>query len=139
MIGILYASYYSYALVSPLSAEAGAILAGVVAASLIGLVYVAPVAYLGARLLRRRIQFSNLRRVHRFFAAGWLAASVLIISSAYLSGYAWLMGLGTASLTLSMLSLSGILGARVLASVQMPIANQYAFTFISRRMARMLR
>lgn len=53
LIGILYASYYSYTLIAPLSPEAAAITAGVVASSLIGSLFVAPIAYATLRLTRR--------------------------------------------------------------------------------------
>jgi len=139
LIGILYAAYFSYALISPMSAEAGALAAGVMAASLIGLVYVAPVAYVSLRLVRRRTKFLASVKAHLFPAYGWVAGSALMIGAAYLSGSALLMGLGTASLTLSMLSVVSILGALALTSVQLPLANQHAKVFAARRMARPLR
>ena len=138
LIGILYAAYFSYAVVSPISAEAGALAAGVVAASLIGLVYVAPVAYVSLRLVRRRTKFLTPARAHLLPAYGWVAASALMISAAYLSGSALLMGLGTASMTLSMLSVGSLLGALALTSVQFPVVNLHAMVFAMRRMARPL-
>jgi len=138
LIGILYAAYFSYAVVSPISAEAGALAAGVVAASLIGLVYVAPVAYVSLRLVRRRTKFLIPAKAQLLPASGWVAASASMISAAYLSGAALLMGLGTASLTLSMLSVGSLLGARALSSVQFPVANLHAKAFAVRRMTRPL-
>jgi len=138
LIGILYAAYFSYAIVSPISAEAAALTAGVVAASLIGLVYVAPVAYVCLRLVRRRTKFLIPAKAHVLPASGWVAASALMISAAYLSGSALLMGLGTASLTLSMLSVGSLLGALAFTSVQFPAVNLHAMVFAVRRMARPL-
>ena len=138
LIGILYAAYFSYAVVSPISAEAGALAAGVVAASLIGLVYVAPVAYVSLRLVRRRTKFLTPARTYLLPASGGVAASALMIGAAYLSGSALLMGLGTASMTLSMLSVGSLLGARALTSVQFPVVNLHAKVFAMRRMARPL-
>ena len=139
LIGILYAAYFSYAVVSPISAEAGALAAGVVAASLIGLVYVAPVAYVSLRLVRRRTKFLIPAKAQLLPASGWVAASASMISAAYLSGASLLMSLGTASLTLSMLSVGSLLGARALTSIQLPAANLHAKTFAVKRMTRPLR
>ncbi len=138
-MGILYASYFSYELVSPFSAEAGALTAGVVAASLIGLVYVAPVAYVSLRLIRRRMPFFTLKKVHLFPTSGWVGASALIIGVAYVSGSAWLMGLATASLTLSMLSVASVLGAVALTSIQLPHAYLHGMIFAVRRTIQIVR
>lgn len=137
LMGILYAAYFSYAIVSPISPEAGALAAGVVAATLIGLVYVAPVAYVSLRLVRRRTKF--LAKVNLLPASGWVAGSALMVSAAYLSGSAFLMGLGTASLTLSMLSVGSLLGARAFTALQFPIVNLHTKTFLVKRMAHPLR
>jgi hypothetical protein len=133
LIGILYASYYAYGAVSPLSPEAGAVVAGVVAASLIGLVYVAPVAYVGMRLFRRRLRFLTQNGMHLSLAGGWFAGSMLLISAAYVAGSGWLMGLGTASLTLSMLSVGSVLGALGLNYVQLPNLNLHVAAFALKR------
>jgi len=139
LIGILYASYFFYAAVSPFSAEAGALAAGIVASSLIGLVYVAPVAYVGLRLVRRRVRLFRPGKVHAFPALGWVSASGLMVGVAYVSGSAWLMGLGTASLTLSFLSTVSMFSALALNSVQLPLTNLYALAFAAKRMTRSLR
>lgn len=138
LIGILYAAYFSYAVVSPISAEAGALTAGVVAASLIGLVYVAPITYVSLRLARRRTKFLTLAKAHWLPVSGWVSASALMISAAYVSGSALLMGLGTASLTLSLFSVAGFLGALALTSTQFPSVNLHAMVFAARRTARPL-
>jgi hypothetical protein len=122
LFGILYASYYSYLAVAPLSHEAGAITAGTVAASLIGLVYVAPFAYLSVRILRvrkhLRFEENKLMRV-----AGFFVASVVLIGAAYVHSSFALMRLATASFTLSMLTLGSIAGIRALALIQPSIFN----------------
>src|SRR5208282_5675633 len=64
LIAVLYASYCAYLLMSPLSSDLGAMLAGVIAASLLGLIYMAPIGYVAKRVLRRYLQHSLLRRSH---------------------------------------------------------------------------
>ncbi len=139
LIGILYASYFTYAALSPWSTEAGAIAAGVVAASLIGLVYVAPGAYVSLRLIRRRMRFFTPKKAYLFPTAGWVGASALTIGVAYVSGSAWLMGLATASLTLSMLSVASVLGAVALTSIQLPLADLRGMIFVVRRTMQLVR
>ena len=135
LVGILYASYYSYALVAPFSAEAGAIAAGMVAASLIGMVYVAPVAYVTMRLAKRRLHISKL-------TAGpsvvWFTASVLICVAAYATSSGLLLSVATSSMVLSMLSLGSLVGTRVLAYVHMPFANFASTALVVRRLAKTL-
>ena len=136
LMGILYASYFSYTLVSPISTEAGAITAGVVAASLIGLVYVAPAAYLGYRLIRRRVRFTKFNRAGLVPVAGWVSAGALMIGAAYLAGSAWMMGLGTASLTLSLLTAGAILGTKAWMHIGLPVAYMRTMAFSVRRTIR---
>src|SRR5208282_6654826 len=45
LIAVLYASYCAYLLMAPLSSDLGAMLAGVIAGSLLGLIYLAPIGY----------------------------------------------------------------------------------------------
>lgn len=120
LIGILYASYYSYAIVAPASPEAAAIVAGIVAALLIGLVYIAPVAYLAIRFIRGRRKGSILRKLYAIPSSTWFASSVLLIAAAYQSGSGALMGIGTANLTLSALSLGSLAGTMSLMRMQLP-------------------
>ncbi len=139
LMGILYASYFTYAAVSPFSTEAGAIAAGVVAASLIGLVYVAPVAYVSLRLIRRRMRFFTPKKAYLFPASGWVGASALTIGVAYVSGSAWLMSLATANLTLSLLSVASVLGAAALTHIQLPLANLRGTLLVARRTIQLVR
>ncbi len=139
LMGILYASYFSYEIISPFNPEAGALTAGVVAASLIGLVYVAPVAYVSLRLIRRRMRFFTVKKAYLFPASGWVGTSAIMIGAAYVSGSAWLMGLATASLTLSMLSVASVLGAVAFTSIRLPLSNLHGMIFAVRRTIQLVR
>ena len=133
LLGILYASYYSYTLVAPLSPEAAAITAGIVAASLIGVVYVAPVAYLTTRVIRRRLRISK----HTIGpSAAWFTASALICIAAYATSSGQLLAVATSSMVLSMLSLGSLIGTRALAYVQIPSANFANTALAFRRLAK---
>ena len=136
LFGILYASYFSYLVVAPLSSEAGALLAGAVAASLIGLAYVAPVVWVGVRLLGLSRRLSGLRRLGAVPAVAWVAANGSLIGLAYLSGSGLLTGFATASLTLSMLSLGSAVGTLVMPSLKLPITSFAGFAVALKRFAR---
>ncbi len=123
LVGILYAAYYSYALVAPLSTEAAAVVAGIIAALLIGLVYVAPIGYLMIRLVRRRNRALILRRLHAIPSSIWFASSVLMIGAAYQSGFGAFMAIGTANLTLSALNFGNLLGIMAFMRVQFPTSQ----------------
>jgi hypothetical protein len=112
LISILYVSYYSYLLVSPLNAESAAITAGVVAAGLIGLVYFAPLLYLTARILRRRLTSSSLNPI---FLVAWSAISLVVVVITYFNGAQLPLGIAEANLTLSSLTLLSTRGAMALA------------------------
>jgi hypothetical protein len=115
LFGILYVASYSYLATASLSPEAGAIMAGIVAASLIGMVYVAPITYALVGVLRLRNYFLlALRRI----LALWTVGTCLSIIAAYVLGSFALMGLATASLVLSMLTFGSIIGAGALASMK---------------------
>jgi hypothetical protein len=114
LIGILYVSKYVYLLVSPFSADGGVITAGIVAASLLGLIYIAPIGYIGLRVIRRYVKWLTLglTRMSR-----WSSISVSIIGVAYLVNSQFL-GVAIANLLLSMLTLSAILGIQALSCLQ---------------------
>jgi len=133
LIGILYAGYYSYTLVAPFSTEAGAIAAGIVTASLLGAVYVAPVAYVAMRLIRRRLHISSQIATPSVL---WFVASVLLCIVAYISSSGQLLAFATSSMALSMLSLGGLAGTRALAYVQLPVGGVANSVFAFRRAAR---
>ena len=133
LIGILYASYYTYALTAPFSAEAGAIMAGVVAAALIGLVYLAPVAYLTTRIIRKRFTITRLTLSP---SVAWFAASIALCGIAYATTSQSILAAGTSSLVLSTLSLASLFGTRALAYVQLPITNYANITLLLKRFTR---
>jgi hypothetical protein len=119
LFGILYIARYSYMVAASLSPEAGAVMAGIVAASLIGVVYVAPITYALGRVLRLKKGLLALRKI----LALWTLGACLLIIAAYMLGSFALMGLATASLVLSMLTFGSIIGARALVYVKPFIIN----------------
>jgi len=121
LIGILYASYYSYSAVAPISTEAGAIFAGIVAASLMGVVYLAPIAYVATRLIRRHGKWLISKQI-AFSSITWFASSLVLCVTAYVTGSGQLLAVGTSSMALSTLSLGSQIGTRALTYVQLPYA-----------------
>jgi uncharacterized membrane protein len=136
LLGILYTSYYSYTLIAPFNPEAGAIMAGIVTASLIGTVYVAPLAYVCTRILRR----GTLRLSKRTLgpSAVWFLASTMICAAAYATGSISLLAAATSSLVLSTLSLGSLLGARAFAYIQLPFVNPARTALLIKRFTRTL-
>ncbi|HXY83326.1 MAG TPA: CFI-box-CTERM domain-containing protein [Candidatus Saccharimonadales bacterium] len=112
LVGILYASYYSYLLVSTISSEGGVIVAGIVAAILMGLVYLAPIGFLVNRILRRH---GGPMGLSRMLVVGWVGVSVVMFAASYFTSSSLILGIGTANLALGMLSLGCVLGTQVLA------------------------
>jgi len=137
LLGILYASYYSYALVAPMNAEAGAIVAGIVTASLIGLVYVAPILYATTRIVRRHSRLSISRRTLGPSAI-WFVGSVLLCVAAYATSSGNLLAVATSSLVLSMLSVGSLTGARALMYIQLPFVNPANMALLLKRFTRTL-
>ena len=137
LMGILYASYYSYALIAPLSPEAGALTAGIVAASLLGAVFIAPIAHVTLRVIRRHRRLHISKQIAGPSIA-WFTASILMCVAAYTTSSGQLLALGTSSMVLSMLSLGSLLGTRALAYVQLPFANYASRVFAFKRLAKML-
>jgi hypothetical protein len=136
LFGILYAADYTYAAMAFVNPELGAITAGIVAASLIGLVYVAPVTYVSMRVLRLQRKLAKIRSVHASPLLGWLGLSAAMILAAYVSGSSMLMGLATASLALSTLSLGCLTGTKALSLVQLPTTNIPALVMALKQMSR---
>ena len=135
LLGILYASYYSYTLVAPLSAEVAAMTAGVVAASLIGLAYVAPVAYLASRLLRRRLRL-NLSTRSLAPTTVWLSASIFVLVAAYGTNSTMALAFGTVNLVLSALSAGSLAGTKALSMISLPLTNPATLSLLLRRYIR---
>ena len=137
LLGILYTSYYSYTLVAPLSAEAAAITAGLVAASLIGVIYFAPIAYVASRIIRRRSHIT-ITRWTLGPSAAWLAASTMMALTAYATGSLSLLAFATSSLVLSTLSLATLTSTRLMMYVQLPSVNSANMALLLRRFTRTL-
>jgi hypothetical protein len=110
LIAVLYASYCAYLLMAPLSSDLAAVLAGIIAASLLGLIYLAPIGYVTKRILRRYLQHSLLRRSHLIL---WAGVSVSLIPFGYFMN-PLLMGIIVANLLISMLSIGCVFGATAL-------------------------
>jgi len=116
LIGALYASYYSYLLVSPLNNEVGAITAGIVAAVSIGLVYGAlPISLIRLILRRKARRFSSMQVSH---LAEWSAISGVTVAMTYFSGSELALGIATVGLILSTLTLAAIAGTQTLTRLQ---------------------
>jgi hypothetical protein len=116
LIAILYVSRYAYLLVSPVSVEGGAMTAGIIAASLLGLVYFAPIAYVVIRVIRRYIKFSAA--LSKTSMPLWCSISAPIVGAAYFMTRQ-LLGIAIANLLLSMLTLCAILGIQALSHLQL--------------------
>jgi hypothetical protein len=116
LIGLLYASYYTYLIISPLNNEVAAVTAGVVAAAMIGFVYLAPPLYLAKRILRRKIALSSKLNPKNLLALS--AASSVAIVLSYSAGIWLALGFAAASLLLSTLTLGVIAGILVLKRVK---------------------
>jgi hypothetical protein len=119
LIAVLYVSYYAYLSISPLNADAGAMMAGIVAASLLGLVYLAPIIYLTKRALRGYAKFASLNMMH---VALWFGLSALVTGMACFMN-SQVLGIATANLVLSTLTFGVLLGTTTLAYLQSICAN----------------
>jgi hypothetical protein len=137
LVAILYAAYDAYSAVAPVSAEAGAIAAGIIAASLIGVVYVAPVAFVATRIVKRR---SRIRFAWRISAAStaWFLLSLALCLVGYVTGSGETLAVGTSSMVLSALTLGSIVGTRALAYAQIPFSNAGYMALAYRRLAKNL-
>ena len=123
LIGILYASYDAYSAVAPINTEAAAIVAGIVTASLMGIVYVAPITFVATRLLRRRLHRLHITKQITAASSAWFASSIMMCVVAYATGSTQLLAMGTSSMVLSMLSLGTMLGTKALTYAQVPLTN----------------
>jgi hypothetical protein len=110
LLGILHLSYYAYLLIYPLNNEIAALTSGIVVASLIGLVYLAPTLYLATRILRRKLT-SYLNPIP---LAVWSAISLLGVLITYSTGARLPLGIAEASLMISNLTLGGLSGTLAL-------------------------
>jgi len=125
LIGLLYASYYTYVLISPLNNEVAAVTAGLVAAAMIGFLYLAPPLYLTKRILRRKTSLSSRLNPRLLLVSS--AASSVAIGLSYSAGMGLALGFAAASLLLSTLTLGVIAGILVLKRVKLTyLAQQLA-------------
>jgi cation transport ATPase len=125
LIGLLYASYYAYILISPVNNEIAAVTAGLVAAAMIGFVYLAPPLYITKRVLRRKITTHS--RLNQDYLLALSAASSLAMGFSYSAGFELALGFAAASLLLSFLTLGVIAGNFALEHVRLRyIAQQLA-------------
>lgn len=122
LIGLLYASYYTYVLVSPLNSEVAALAAGLVAAAMIGFVYLAPLLYLAKRILRRKASLSL--RPNPEALLSWAALSGVAIGFSYSAGMEMALGIAVANLLLSILTLGAIAGNLALKYVKFTYLTQ---------------
>jgi hypothetical protein len=114
LIGILYVSHYAYLVLSPFSVDGGAMMTGIVAASLLGLVYFTPIAYVMTRAIRRYRKFPALSITRM---ALWCSFSLPIFAVAYMNSQ--FLGIAIANLLLCVLTLCTVLGIRALSYLQL--------------------
>jgi len=123
LIGLLYASYYAYMLISPLNNEVAAVTAGLVAAAMIGFVYLAPPVYLAKRILRRKTSLSSRLNARLLFALS--GVSSLAMAFSYSTGTGLTLGIAAAILLLSILTLGATAGLLVLKRVKFTYLAQH--------------
>jgi len=102
LLGTLYLAQWSYSALS-FAPELGVFVAGLVASSLIGIVYFAPITALATELARRKRL--NISVANKPFAIAWIASAALILS-AELSALPGLMMVATAAFVLSTIALA---------------------------------
>jgi len=123
LIGILYASYYTYLVVSPLNNEVAAVTSGLVAAGMLGFIYIGIPLYSAGRAIRGKVRVSMPSSYHVF---GCSAICGLLVGMTYVSGGEFALGVATLSLVLSTLALGASLGIHVLRYIDFA----YRFTAI---------
>jgi hypothetical protein len=121
LFGILFGSSEAYYAAARLSPEVGAIVAGVVAASLVGLIYVAPFAFVIAQPLRRL--GAPVTVLLKSLALS-IVLSVLLVDCALILDSLTIMSLATVNLALSTLTLGSVIGVKGLAKLQRYLAPQ---------------
>ena len=102
LIGTLYLAQWSYSALS-FAPELGVFVAGLVASSLIGIVYFAPITALATELARRKRL--SISVANKPFAIAWIASAALILS-AELSALPGLMMVASAAFVLSTIALA---------------------------------
>ncbi len=115
LIGILYVSQFVYLFVSTFSVEGGAMMAGIVAASLLGLIYFTPIAYVVIRVIRRCLKCVIPNVAHLSL---WFSFSIPIVAIAYFANSQFL-GIAIANLLLCTLTLCTVVGIQALSHLQL--------------------
>jgi hypothetical protein len=110
LTGVLYLSYYTYLFVSPLNSEVAALSAGLIAALLLGFIYIGLPLYLAARIMRRKLRFRMLRLSR---LGPIIATAGILVGVSYLAGEEFALGGAIVSLILSTLGFGVGLGVRV--------------------------
>jgi hypothetical protein len=118
LVAVLYTSYYTYALISPLGIEGATLMAGIVAALLLGLIYLAPIALVVKWVLRRHTKFSLRPKG----AILWVGISFLAFGLSYPLG-SQVLGAAAANLVLSMVTLAALAGSVMLRALANMIAR----------------
>ena len=136
LIGILYASYDAYSAVAPVNTEVGAILAGLVTASLMGIVYLTPITFITTRIIKRYSRF-RVTRQFSMASAAWLFASIPIYIAAYATGSNQLLAAATSSMVLSSLTLGSLLGTKALSYAQVPFNTMMVQVLAFKRLAKL--
>ena len=126
LVGILYVSYNSYLILSPINSELAALTAGLLAAAMLGFMYIAIPTRLAAWVLRRRLGFSTVK-LSRLSAASVICG--LLVGVAYLFGGSLALGLATGVLVLSVLALGAAVGIRALGYSSILYTNEQLAAF----------
>jgi hypothetical protein len=105
-------SYYVYILTSYFGPETATVTAGVFAAVLLGLIYLAPIAIVAKRLFRRHLGRGVVGSRRMIL---WVTGSVLALVSAYPLG-SQAVGIATSNLVLSAVTATAIFGPAILAT-----------------------
>jgi hypothetical protein len=116
LIGLLYASYYAYMLVSPFNPELAALTSGIVAAGLIGLIYVAVPLYLVKRILKRKVIASSWSKAARVLTCSAISGVAIVVS--YYAGTELTLGAAATCMILSALTFGAYLGDLALTRIE---------------------
>jgi hypothetical protein len=121
------ASYYLYVLTSYLGPEAATVTAGVFAAALLGLIYLAPIAIVAKRLFRRYLGIGAVGSRRMIL---WVTGSILALVSAYPLG-SQAVGIATANIVLSAVTTAAIFGPAILATAYQRVESAALRTLLT--------
>jgi hypothetical protein len=114
LIGVLYASYYTYFFLSQINSEVATVAAGIVAAGLVGLIYLATPVFLITSIFRRRLKTFP----HVSLIGTWTTFALGAVGISYWSGATLLEGLAAAQLVLLALVLGCVFGIKMLERIE---------------------